>query len=96
MSLEETIDSFLMECHVKYNKEGKTFTKIRGLKCLREQFGLGLSEAKKLIENSCHPFETDYQSKELIEKIRSSLLPRPISQEELDAVNKWFRIREET
>lgn len=57
----EIIDSFLMNTHIKYNQEGKTFTKIRGIKALREQFGLSLSEAKTLVENSSHSFELDYQ-----------------------------------
>ena len=92
----EIIDSFLMNTHIKYNQEGKTFTKIRGLKALREQFGLGLSEAKTLIENSSHPFESDYQDKVLIEKIRSSLKMRPISQEDLDTLNEWLRIQQES
>lgn len=49
----------LYTAHCKYRDNKLTFTRIRGIKVLRETFGLGFVEANRMTLESGYPFEVD-------------------------------------
>lgn len=63
------ITECLLEAHIQYAQQQRAFTKIRGIHALREKFALSLVDAKNFVNNSGHPFETDYRARQFIKRL---------------------------
>lgn len=70
MAIDDKYTEHLLQAHIQCCNDGRVFTKVRGIKSLREEFGLGLVEAKSLVENSGYPFETDSAAVQMVRKLQ--------------------------